>query len=139
MSACQCQRSRVAVVHNGVRALSRGTFERADDFGRGMFERTDNFGGFWSSIGSGLGWIGSNVLAPLLPAGLQIGAAVATRAVMGGSQQTTPSQTPQQGPLQNAVQQEQQRSATAGLDSKYLILGAVILGGLFLYSQRRRR
>lgn len=138
MSTCQCQRSRVAVVHNGVRALSRGTFERTSDFGRGMFERTDNFGGFFSSIGAGLGWIGSNVLAPLLPAGLQLGAAVATRAVMGGSQQPAPTQTSQQSPLQTAVQQEQQRSVTSGLDSKYLILGAIVLGGLFIYSQRRR-
>lgn len=136
--SCNCQRSRVAVVHNGVRALSRGTFERADDFGRGMFERTDNFGGLLSSIGSGLGWIGSNVLAPLLPAGLQIGTALATRAVMGGSQQ--PAQPAgQQGPLQTAISQEQQRSDASKIDSKYLILGAIVLGGLFLYSQRRRR
>lgn len=93
MSACQCQRSRVAVVHNGVRALSRGTFERTGDFGRGMFERTDDFGrgtfertdNFGGWFGDFFGFVGKNLLGPLLPAGLQIGTALATQALLGKS------------------------------------------------------
>lgn len=134
MSACQCQRSRVAVVHNGVRALSRGTFERTGDFGRGMFERTDDFGSFsWGALGMGL-----------IQSGLSIGSAIAIEkltAPRAASQASQPAQ-PQSAFTAAAAQTQQQDTAKAEAEKTkqtLIIVGGIAIAALLVVVLSRRK
>lgn len=142
--SCVCQRPSIAVIRNPIRTFSRGEFERTGDFGRGTFERTDNFGGVWGSIGGAFSWVGKNVLVPLLPAGLQIGAGLATQAIMGRSGAAQPAPAQQQSPLTTATSQLEAEAAAKAAEEKtkqtYIIVGAAAALALFLiYKSRRKR
>lgn len=134
MSACQCQRSRVAVVHNGVRTLSRGTFERTGDFGRGMFERTDNFGAFsWGALGMGL-----------IQTGLSIGSAIAVEKLTAprtAGQTSQPAQS--QSAFTTAAAQTQQQDTSKAEAEKtkqtLIIVGGIAIAALLVVVLSRRK
>ncbi len=131
---CDCSHNRLAVVRNPIRPFGRGEFERTGDFGRGTFERTGSFGGFslWGALGS--------VFQAILPAGLQIGTALATQAIVGRGQPAPQAgqQSAAQGPLTNAVTQTQ-AEADAKTRERNLMLLALAAGGLALFFATRKR
>jgi phosphotransferase system glucose/maltose/N-acetylglucosamine-specific IIC component len=130
--SCACQHNRLAVVRNPIRPFGRGEFERTGDFGRGTFERTGSFGGFWGTIGG--------IFQAILPAGLQIGTAIATQAIVGRGQPAPQAgqQSASQGPLTNAVTQTQ-ADADAKTRERNLMLLALAAGGLALFFATRKR